>query len=83
MESEDPAKTRTWAGYFQEKLTRQAECSVTAVGLVWWMSRFFSPVVNSQFKQEQKQMKPLEMAMEFLTNGINGKLRDSSFTFIY
>jgi hypothetical protein len=71
--SEEPTKSRTWGEYFQDKLTRQVECSVTAVGLVWWMSKFFSPVVQSQFKQEPKQMKPLEMVMEFLTNGINGK----------
>ncbi len=71
--TEESLKARTWGEYFQDKLIGQAECSVTAVGLVWWMSRFFSPVVTSQFKQESKQMKPLEMAMEFLTNGINGK----------
>lgn len=67
-------KSRTWPEYFQQRITRQTECSLTAVGLVWWMSRFFSTAVHSQFKQQPKQMKPLEMVMDFLTNGINSFL---------
>lgn len=65
--------TRTWPQYLQQRLTGQMECSVSAASLVWYLSRMLSPVVHAQYKQKPKQTKPLEMIMNFFTEGVNGK----------
>jgi len=62
---------RTWIQYFQQKLTSQLECPVSAIALVWYLSRALTPALTAQLAEKKKSAKPLEMVMEFLTTGIN------------
>lgn len=64
--------SRTWVEYIQLKIRGQTECSVSAVALVWYLSRILAPAVTAPFAQKTKPTKPLEMIMDFLTNGLSG-----------
>jgi len=64
---------RTWVQYFQDYLRRNVECSVSAVGLVWWGSRMLNPVIHAQFKSKPQSTKPMDLVMNFVNNGIAGK----------
>lgn len=41
---------RTWMGYFQYKLNGQFETPLSAIMMVYWMAKMFTPAVNSMVR---------------------------------
>lgn len=53
FESADPSVGRSWLGWAAARARGQVECSVTAVGLVWWVSSMLSPAVSLRVSSRQ------------------------------
>ena len=63
---------RTWFQWGQNKILRQLECSLTAVGLVWWVTSMLSPMVNKAFPKQQSSNGLMAMVISFYNNGMEG-----------
>jgi hypothetical protein len=63
---------RTWFQWGQNKIVRQLECSLTAVGLVWWVTSMLSPMVSRAFPKQQNSNGIMNMVISFYNNGMEG-----------
>lgn len=67
----------TWSGWFQSYIIRQAESSITALNLAWWIARILSPVVDnimrsSLFKTNNKGGGMLAQLLNIYAAGLEG-----------
>eukprot|EP01040_Poterioochromonas_malhamensis_P001544 gene1544-1634_t len=63
---------RTWLQYFQYRINGQLETSISAILFIYWISKMFTPAVNSVFKvPKAKPSNLLQTAFEFLQTGLS------------
>lgn len=68
----------TWIGWIQNYFIKQAESTITAAGLVWWISRFFNPMVSSVLNTSMFKAPPtkdstiFQKLLNLYGNGIEG-----------
>jgi hypothetical protein len=76
----------TWIGWVQNYFIKQAESTITAAGLVWWIARFFNPVVTSILKTSMFKAPPakdstiFQKLLNLYGNGIEGLIEVSMGT---
>lgn len=63
---------RTWFQWGQTKILRQLECSLTAVGLVWWVTSMFSSMVSRAFPKQPNSDGYMGILVSFYNNGMEG-----------
>eukprot|EP01031_Cornospumella_fuschlensis_P024746 gene24746-29902_t len=73
MASSAEATERTWLQYVQGRIVSQTESSVTAVSLMYYLSRLLTPALTAPLPKKKSE-KPLEYIMNLLTNGISNLL---------
>lgn len=70
----------TWLGWIQAYLVRQAESTITAINLAWWIARLVNPIVSTVMKTSMfKSNNPtkesiLQKLLNIYGNGIEGMI---------